>query len=170
MGPVSAAELKRLALAGELRRDDLLWREGLTDWSAAKNVRGLFEDERKPPGESSIGQTGGGAQNKPIPPVVGVVRGESPVGQTGGGAGDTKGSSINETQQGFLILGLFAFLAAVAFPPWTVAETAISCATVKYDFLFSPPNGNVSMNYGILGVECLAVAIATGVLYLANKK
>ena len=32
-GPVSAVELKRLATAGELRPDDLVWREGMTEWS-----------------------------------------------------------------------------------------------------------------------------------------
>ena len=48
MGPVSAAELKRLAAAGDLHPDDLVWREGLNEWAPAKSVRGLFEDEAKP--------------------------------------------------------------------------------------------------------------------------
>lgn len=48
MGPVSAVELKRLAAAGEIQSDSLVWREGLTEWTAARNVRGLFEDEAKP--------------------------------------------------------------------------------------------------------------------------
>ena len=47
MGPVSSLELKRLATAGELRPEDLVWREGMTEWSLASNVRGLFEDERE---------------------------------------------------------------------------------------------------------------------------
>lgn len=48
MGPVSALELKRMAGAGEIHPDSLVWREGLTEWTAASNVRGLFEDEGKP--------------------------------------------------------------------------------------------------------------------------
>jgi hypothetical protein len=44
-GPVSAVELRHLAAAGELSPDDLVWREGMTEWSAARNVRGLFEEE-----------------------------------------------------------------------------------------------------------------------------
>jgi hypothetical protein len=44
-GPVSSIELKRLADAGEISPDDLVWREGMTEWSAARNVRGLFEEE-----------------------------------------------------------------------------------------------------------------------------
>ncbi len=48
MGPVSAVELKRLATAGELRPEDLVWKEGMTEWSVARNVRGLFEEEGKP--------------------------------------------------------------------------------------------------------------------------
>lgn len=42
-GIVSPAELKRLADAGDLRPNDLVWRDGMTNWSAARNVRGLFE-------------------------------------------------------------------------------------------------------------------------------
>jgi hypothetical protein len=42
-GPLSAAGLKRLAEAGRLRPDDLVWRPGLPEWVAADKVRGLFE-------------------------------------------------------------------------------------------------------------------------------
>jgi hypothetical protein len=50
MGPVSAADLKRLAAAGELLPDDLIWREGLAEWTTARSVRGLFDEESKPAG------------------------------------------------------------------------------------------------------------------------
>ena len=56
MGPVSPAELKRLAAAGELGPDDLVWREGMTEWSAAKNVRGLFEEEGRGAASENAGQ------------------------------------------------------------------------------------------------------------------
>ena len=49
MGPVPSADLKRLAAAGELRPEDLVWREGMTEWTLARNVRGLFENEEKAP-------------------------------------------------------------------------------------------------------------------------
>jgi hypothetical protein len=45
MGPVSSVELKRLATFNELHPDDLVWREGMTEWAAARNVRGLFEQD-----------------------------------------------------------------------------------------------------------------------------
>ncbi|MFZ1935338.1 MAG: DUF4339 domain-containing protein [Thermoguttaceae bacterium] len=45
MGPVSSVELKRLATFDELRPDDLVWREGMTEWAAARNVRGLFDHD-----------------------------------------------------------------------------------------------------------------------------
>jgi len=56
-GPVSTAELKQLAQGGSLRPDDLVWREGLKSWTAAREVKGLFEDngpaaEAKPAAES----------------------------------------------------------------------------------------------------------------------
>lgn len=41
-GPVSSAELKRMAQAGEIGPDDLVFREGGTNWVAASTVAGLF--------------------------------------------------------------------------------------------------------------------------------
>jgi len=45
IGPVSPQELKRLAMSGQLQPHDLVWRTGMTGWTAASNVRGLFEGE-----------------------------------------------------------------------------------------------------------------------------
>jgi GYF domain 2 len=55
VGPVSSAELKRLATLGELGPDDLVWREGMTEWAAARNVRGLFGEEG---GEAALAAAG----------------------------------------------------------------------------------------------------------------
>ena len=41
-GPVTSRKLKELAENGELRPDDLVWKEGLSDWVAAKKVKGLI--------------------------------------------------------------------------------------------------------------------------------
>ncbi|GAB6164611.1 hypothetical protein JCM19992_06110 [Thermostilla marina] len=41
-GPVTSAELKRLAEAAQLGPDDLVWREGMSDWVPARRVKGLF--------------------------------------------------------------------------------------------------------------------------------
>jgi len=41
-GPVSTGQLKQLAGAGKLRADDLVWKEGMSDWVAASRVGGLF--------------------------------------------------------------------------------------------------------------------------------
>ena len=43
-GPVSAAEIKRLATAGDLAPSDLVWKEGMTDWSEASSAKELFPD------------------------------------------------------------------------------------------------------------------------------
>ena len=55
-GPVSAAELKQLAAGGELRPGDLVWCEKLDDWTPAKKVGGLFDDDA------------GGGPPKPVEP------------------------------------------------------------------------------------------------------
>jgi hypothetical protein len=41
-GPVSAAELKEMADAGDLEPTDKVWKEGMPQWAPAKNVKGLF--------------------------------------------------------------------------------------------------------------------------------
>jgi hypothetical protein len=43
-GPVSAPELKRLTLSGQLSPDDLVWRDGMGEWEPAAKVRGLFDN------------------------------------------------------------------------------------------------------------------------------
>src|SRR4051794_11848329 len=42
IGPVSAVELKRLASGGQLSPSDLVWKEGMPDWVAAEQLKGLF--------------------------------------------------------------------------------------------------------------------------------
>jgi hypothetical protein len=56
LGPVTPTELKRLAMAGELRPLDLVWHEGMAEWASAQNVRGLFEEEGR----------GGAADQSPL--------------------------------------------------------------------------------------------------------
>lgn len=41
-GPITSAQLRQLAQAGELLPDDLVFREGGTNWVAASTVNGLF--------------------------------------------------------------------------------------------------------------------------------
>ena len=74
MGPVSSTELKRLAGGGEIHADDLVWREGLTEWTPARNVRGLFEEEGKPAGVEE-------ASSKPVVALSKGVKSETPTKQ-----------------------------------------------------------------------------------------
>jgi hypothetical protein len=41
-GPVSASELKQLAVSGTLGPSDLVWKEGMGEWKPASRVKGLF--------------------------------------------------------------------------------------------------------------------------------
>jgi len=41
-GPIGGAELKKLAEAGTLKPNDLVWRDGMADWVQAKSIKGLF--------------------------------------------------------------------------------------------------------------------------------
>lgn len=41
-GPLSTAQLRDLAVKGQLLRTDLVWMEGMTDWIEARNVKNFF--------------------------------------------------------------------------------------------------------------------------------
>ena len=43
VGPIGAAELKRLAQSGQLQRTDMIWKDGMADWVPAAKVKGLFD-------------------------------------------------------------------------------------------------------------------------------
>jgi hypothetical protein len=47
-GPVTTAQLRLLAQAGQLAPEDLVWREGMDDWAPAARVKGLFPEPRPP--------------------------------------------------------------------------------------------------------------------------
>ena len=59
-GPVSPADLKRLATAGLLARDTLVRTGNDKKWHAAEKVRGLFDvaDKSEPPGEELVSPPG----------------------------------------------------------------------------------------------------------------
>ena len=53
-GPVTPAELKQLADRGEVGPEELVWRDGMEDWVAARRVKGLFDgDPSAAPAESA---------------------------------------------------------------------------------------------------------------------
>ena len=41
-GPVASDQLKQLAAAGRLQPSDLVWKQGMPQWSAASHISGLF--------------------------------------------------------------------------------------------------------------------------------
>jgi len=81
-GPVSSAELKQLAQAGQIVPTDLVWREGMTEWVAASNVRGLFEAAAKPADAAPP------AEAAATPPEAPAVKATTPSERVHGRRGD----------------------------------------------------------------------------------
>ncbi|MEO8493663.1 MAG: DUF4339 domain-containing protein [Planctomycetota bacterium] len=46
-GPISSAQIKALAATGALRRDDLVWKEGMENWLPASDVDELFPQSNR---------------------------------------------------------------------------------------------------------------------------
>ena len=51
-GPVSAEQLKQLAASGDLQPTDLVWKEGMSQWTESRNIKGLL-----PPARATGSQT-----------------------------------------------------------------------------------------------------------------
>jgi hypothetical protein len=94
MGPVSSTELKRLSSAGELRREDLVWREGMAEWTLARNVRGLFEDENKAAAAVAEAMA---AHAAGIPSTIGQAAATAPTTSVASRARRTPGRHLFET-------------------------------------------------------------------------
>jgi hypothetical protein len=64
--PVSAAQLKQLAVSGQLKPTDLVWQDGMFDWVPAGSIKGLF------PGLKGLGDSAvvppGRKSTPPAPP------------------------------------------------------------------------------------------------------
>ena len=43
-GPIDAAMLRQLAEKGQLQPTDLVWREGMAEWSPGSRIKGLFSE------------------------------------------------------------------------------------------------------------------------------
>jgi hypothetical protein len=52
--PVPAAELKRLAAAGQLLPTDMVWREGMANWVTAASIKELFPPAKSAEGSSEL--------------------------------------------------------------------------------------------------------------------
>lgn len=51
-GPVTEAQIRALIGTGNLKQDDLVWKEGMDDWMPARDVPGLFQPAAAKKGES----------------------------------------------------------------------------------------------------------------------
>jgi len=71
-GPITAAELKKLAEGGTLKPTDLVWKDGMGDWAQAKTIKGLF---------GAGGGSGGGAAGGSGGAAAGGAAGGSAIGR-----------------------------------------------------------------------------------------
>ncbi len=76
LGPVSPAELRRLAGSGGLAATDLVWREGMAEWAPAARIKGLFPESRDPADDAA---PHGATPRAGAPPVAGNALAGSPL-------------------------------------------------------------------------------------------
>jgi hypothetical protein len=57
--PVSASSLWAMARSGQLQPHDLVWKEGMEDWVAAGEIRGLFVQDKDTDGDDGVAVAAG---------------------------------------------------------------------------------------------------------------
>lgn len=75
-GPVSAVELKQLATSGSLKPQDLVWKEGMPEWTPANNLKGLFPvgENKVPEQESTTESKSRSEESQGKQPFAGFVK------------------------------------------------------------------------------------------------
>jgi len=53
-GPLSSSELRKMAEIGGISENDMIWKEGMTNWKPAKEIKGLFPIVKIPESNSDI--------------------------------------------------------------------------------------------------------------------
>lgn len=66
--PVSAAQLKQLAVSGQLKPTDLVWQDGMFDWVPAASIKGLFPSSKL--GDSAVVPPADKIARKSTPPAA----------------------------------------------------------------------------------------------------
>lgn len=79
-GPFGSEQLAELARNGQLKREDLVWREGMAKWQAASSIRGLFSAIQPPPLPPNT------TPSTPKTPLRAAFRGVKLAALIGGGA------------------------------------------------------------------------------------
>ena len=114
-GPVSASVLKNLAKSGALLPSDLIWKEGMAEWTPAGKVKGLFVSPAEVAGPKGL----------PTSPLSKAV--EDPiaksVAQLGIRNGDQKSSSTTKSKSWIT-------------RNWLVIAIGITTLVVMFQFLF----------------------------------
>ena len=44
VGPVTATQLKQLAVSGQVGSNDLVWKQGMVQWAPASQIKGLLSN------------------------------------------------------------------------------------------------------------------------------
>src|SRR5688572_26669959 len=68
-GPVSFAQLAEAVRAGQCGPNDLVWREGMSNWQPASSVAGLFDQNETPTAKDESGETAPAFEASPQHPA-----------------------------------------------------------------------------------------------------
>src|SRR5580704_11267203 len=110
LGPVSPADLRRLAAAGNLAPADLVWREGLAEWAPAARIKGLLPDAREaadegPPPQHANSQPANSHPPQPAAPAPAEMPPDRPANPVGMTASMPEGLFLPETDDAEMFAG-----------------------------------------------------------------
>ncbi|HZK80642.1 MAG TPA: GYF domain-containing protein [Humisphaera sp.] len=120
-GPVTAADLKQMAASGQLRPDDLVWKDGMAQWAKASQLKGVFATPGAAP-EAAPGpvapQVAEAQQSQPIMPQY-----ASPTHQTMQPTGGRSGMALASFICGLIFCFPVTSLLAIIFGIIGIVQT-----------------------------------------------
>jgi len=107
MGPVSEEQVKALLASGSLSWEDLVWREGMSDWAAARMVPGLAQEPA--PIGLDLPPASAAPQNPFSPPRAELLEAQWD-GSPGGGVSAEVVDVLRQTKPWARLLGVLGFI------------------------------------------------------------
>ncbi len=142
-GPVSVEVMQQLIAGGHLKRDDLVWREGMANWVAAGSVGDLFPESAPTAPTSPVAPVQPAA---PVPPSPGATVSYQPVDPQSAAALQSKATTA-------LVLGICSIVPGSCCAPLGLG-LGIAALIVGQNVKFGPSAGTAKAGFicGIVGI------------------
>jgi hypothetical protein len=168
LGPLTPADLRRLASGGGLAPTDLVWREGMSEWAPAARIKGLFPETRDPADDAPPQASPPAEPGSALAPPVEQGRAQTPEAifpsdSSGGEMFAGELPTVAPSPAAAIESGLFRTTAApeeASFPPQEPVPVPTSSSRIPFVLLLAQ---------GVLWGTCGLVVLLGGLLFSVSR-